>query len=43
MVAPANGFYSTKGLGKKQVRIAYFKWKRLNFISENFKGSFKTI
>lgn len=23
MVAPANGFYSSKGLGKKQVRIAY--------------------
>ena len=23
MVAPANGFYSTNGLGKKQVRIAY--------------------
>ena len=23
MVAPAAGFYSTKGLGKNQVRIAY--------------------
>ena len=23
MVAPAEGFYSTKGLGKNQVRIAY--------------------
>jgi aspartate aminotransferase len=23
MVAPAEGFYSTKGLGKNQIRIAY--------------------
>lgn len=28
MVAPANGFYATKGLGKNQIRIAYVLNKR---------------
>lgn len=28
MVAPANGFYSTDGLGKKQIRIAYVLSRR---------------
>ena len=46
MVAPAAGFYATKGLGKKQIRIAYVLDKEslkraVHILSEalkNYKG-----
>jgi len=42
LIAPANGFYSTKGLGENQVRIAYVLnskdiKKAINIISEGLK------
>ena len=47
MVAPANGFYSTPGLGKNEVRIAYVLncddiIKSMHILEEGLKAYQKT-